>query len=230
MPKLSRVKKPAFEAHRHWSGDEPTRILLVRHGETDWNVKRVIQGWKGTSLNALGRRQARVAAKRLPKLGLDFDRVITSDLGRAQETAQILAAKLRLPVHKEPLLRERRFGAWEGKNIEQILAGFGLGPKVRKDPFLAYDPPQGESMVVFARRTQRFLDKVLRAYPGQTLLAVTHGGPARIAACLALGIPPKQYFRLGRPGNLSFTVLCHQGGIWWAELYNDMSHLEGARA
>jgi probable phosphoglycerate mutase len=226
MPRLSQVKKPAFEAHRHWAEDEPTRILFVRHGETDWNVQRIIQGWKGTELNALGRRQAALAAKRLPRLGLRFDVVLASDLGRAHETARILAKALRLPVRKEPLLRERRFGVWEGKSIEQILGGLGLGARTRKDPFLSFDPPKGESMPVFAKRTQRFLDKALRLYGGKTLLAVTHGGPARIAACLALRIPPKQYFRLGRPGNVSFSLLCHQGGVWWAELYNDMSHLE----
>lgn len=227
--KLSQVKKPAFEAHRHWAGEEPTRILFVRHGETDWNVKRIIQGWTGTSLNALGRKQAGLMAARVKRMGLSFDRVLSSDLGRAHQTAQILGAKLKLAVHKEPLLRERRFGEWEGKRIEQILEGFKLGPKARKDPFLAFDPKGGESMAVFAKRMQKFLDKAIKLYPGQTLAAVSHGGPVRIAACLATGIKPKVYYRLGRPGNVSLTLLSHQGGVWWMEYYNDMAHLEERR-
>lgn len=226
---LTQVRRPAFEAHRHWSGEEPTRILFVRHGETDWNVKRIIQGWTGTSLNALGRRQAALMAGRVARMGLKIDRVLSSDLGRAHQTAAILGKRLGLAVRKEPLLRERRFGEWEGKRIEEVLAAFKLGPKARKDPFLAFDPKGGESMAAFARRMQRFLDQALRRYPGQTLAAVSHGGPVRIAACLATGIPPKVYYRLGRPGNVSLTLLSHQGGVWWVEFYNDMSHLEERR-
>ncbi len=227
MQRLSDVKKPAFEAHRHWSGDEPTRILFVRHGETDWNVKRIIQGWTGTSLNALGLRQARLMAARVAGMGLRIDRIVSSDLGRARQTAEVLAKRLRQPLHVDKLLRERRFGEWEGKRIEEVLAGFKLGPKARKDPFLAFDPKGGETMKAFAARMQRFLDATVKRYPGQTIAAVSHGGPVRIAACLATGIPPKVYFRLGRPGNVSLSLLCHQGGVWWAEFYNDMSHLEG---
>lgn len=227
--KLSNVKKPAFEAHRHWAGEQPTRILFVRHGETDWNVKRIIQGWKGTSLNALGRRQARLMAARVAGMGLKIDRLLSSDLGRARQTAEILGKRLKQGLHLEPLLRERRFGEWEGKRIEQILDGFKLGPKTRKDPFLAFDPKGGETMAVFAKRMQKFLDQCIKLYPGQTLAAVSHGGPVRIAACLATGIKPKVYYRLGRPGNVSLSLLSHQGGVWWMEYYNDMSHLEGSR-
>lgn len=228
--KLSNVKQPAFEAHSHWAEAAPTRILFVRHGETDWNVKRKIQGWKGTRLNALGLRQARLMARRVAGMGLSIERILSSDLGRAHQTAQALAATLKLPLHKEPLLRERCFGEWEGKSVDQVLAEHQVGPKTRTDPFLAFDPKGGESMSVFSRRMRSFLDKAIQAYPGQMLAAVTHGGPIRIAACLALGIPAKIYYRLGRPGNVSLTLLSHQGGVWWADFYNDSSHLEGLRA
>ena len=79
---------------------------------------------------------------------------------------------------------------------------------------------------VFARRMESFLKAVLKKYRGRTVAAVSHGGPVRIAACLATGIPPKRYFLLGRPGNVSLTLLAHQGGVWWVEFYNDMAHLE----
>lgn len=228
--KLSNVKQPAFEAHSHWAEVSPTRILFVRHGETDWNVKRKIQGWKGTRLNALGLRQAKLMARRVVGMDLGIERILSSDLGRAYQTAQALAGTLKLPVRKEPLLRERCFGTWEGKSVDQVLADHQVNSKTRTDPFLAFDPKGGESMTVFARRTQRFLDKVIKTYPGQTLAAVTHGGPVRIAACLALAIPAKIYYRLGRPGNVSLSMLSHQGGVWWADFYNDTSHLEGLRA
>lgn len=226
---LSNVKQPAFQAHTQWAEQDPTRILLIRHGETDWNVKRIIQGWKGTGLNALGLRQAGLVARRVAGLGLDVHALLSSDIQRARQTARAVGRALGKRVAARADLRERSFGDWEGQSIDQVLGRYKLGPKTRKDPFLAIDPKGGESMPVFARRIQGFLDACLRDYAGKTVVAVTHGGPARIAACLATGIPPKQYFRLGRPGNVSLTLLAHQGGVWWMEYYNDMAHLEGPR-
>jgi broad specificity phosphatase PhoE len=227
--KLSNVAKPAFQAHTQWAEEPPTRILFVRHGETDWNVKRVIQGWKGTSLNAVGLRQARLMAARVRGLGLNFDALLCSDLKRAVQTAEALAKPLRLKVQRRRDLRERSFGDWEGRRVEDVLAKYRLGPGVRKDPFLAFEPHGGESMPVFSKRMRSFLQWVVKAHAGETVAAVTHGGPVRIAACLATGIDPKQYFVLGRPGNVSLSLLSHQGGVWWMEYYNDMGHLELGR-
>lgn len=226
--KLSNVKKPSFEAHSHWAEQAPTRILFIRHGETDWNVVRRIQGWRGTSLNALGLRQAKLVARRVKGLGLGISAVLSSDLKRARQTGHAVATALKLPLHVDTDLRERCFGDWEGRTIDQILAGLKLGPSARKDPFLAFEPKGGESMPVFARRMQRFLKRAVKEHAGRTIAVVTHGGPVRIAACLATGIPPKVYFRLGRPGNVSLTLLGHQGKTWWMEQYNDMAHLERA--
>jgi probable phosphoglycerate mutase len=228
--KLSGVRRPAFEKHTQWADGPPTRILFVRHGETDWNVRRIIQGWKGSGLNAVGLRQARLAAARVKGMDLGLSALLCSDLLRARQTGAFLARGLGLPLRRRVDLRERCFGAWEGQSIEQVLQRFKLGAKVRKDPFLAFDPEGGESMDVFARRVRGFMDRVLKEYPGRSVAAVTHGGPVRIAACLAAGIPPKRYFLLGRPGNVSLTLLAHQGGVWWIELYNDMGHLELRRA
>lgn len=224
--KLSNVLKPAFQAHTQWAEEKPTRILFIRHGETDWNVRRIIQGWKGTRLNALGLKQAGLMAKRVAGLDLKIDSILCSDLLRAAQTADALAKRLKLKPKRVKDLRERSFGNWEGRRVEDVLAKYKLGPGVRKDPFLAFEPHGGESMGVFAKRMQRFLKSVIKDYKGQTIAAVTHGGPVRIAACLAVGIDPKKYFVLGRPGNVSVSLLSYQGGVWWLEFYNDMAHLE----
>ncbi len=224
--KLSNVSKPAFQAHTQWADEAPTRILFIRHGETDWNVKRIIQGWKGTRLNALGMKQAGLMARRVKGLGLKLDAILCSDLLRAAQTAEALAKQMKLRPQRRKDLRERSFGDWEGRGIESVLAKYNLGPGTRKDPFLAFEPKGGESMSVFARRMRGFLKAVLKEFKGQTVAAVTHGGPVRIAACLAAGIDPKRYFVLGRPGNVSLSLLSYQGGVWWLEFYNDMAHLE----
>jgi len=224
--KLSNVSKPAFQAHTHWAEEPVTRILFVRHGETDWNVKRIIQGWKGTRLNALGLAQARLMSARVRRMDLKLDAILCSDLLRAVQTAEALAKPLKLKLERRKDLRERSFGDWEGKRVEDVLAKYKLGPGVRKDPFLAFEPHGGESMPVFAKRMQGFLKAVLKQHKGKTVAAVTHGGPVRIAACLAVGVNPKEYFVLGRPGNVSLTLLSYQGGVWWMEFYNDSAHLE----
>lgn len=223
---LSNVTKPAFQAHTQWAEARPTRILFIRHGETEWNVKRIIQGWKGTRLNAVGLKQAQLMAKRVAGLELKIDAILCSDLLRAAQTAEALGKRLKLKPKRVKALRERNFGDWEGRRVEDILAKYQLGAGVRKDPFLAFEPHGGESMPVFARRMRGFLRTALKEHAGRTIAAVTHGGPVRIAACLAVGIDPKKYFVLGRPGNVSVSLLSHQGGVWWLEFYNDMGHLE----
>ena len=227
IKKISGLKKPAFHAHSQWAKLPSTNILLIRHGETDWNIKRRIQGWKGTGLNALGMKQARLMAARVKKIGLDIDAILVSDLKRAVQTAEALSQALGLPLIRMKEWRERCFGEWEGKSIEQVLAKYKLGPTARRDPFLAFEPKNGESMAVFARRIEKALQLVERTFQGKTVAVVTHGGPARIAGCIATGIPPKKYFWLGRPGNVSLSMIQSQAGVRWLEFYNDSSHLEG---
>lgn len=226
MKSLSSVKGSAFQAHSYWAEDAPSKLILIRHGETDWNVKRRIQGWKGTGLNALGRRQAKLLAERLSRIGLKLDALLSSDLKRSYETALAIGQKLGLKPQKDLSWRERNFGDWEGRSIEQVLAKYRLGPKQRQDPFLAFEPKGGENMTRFAQRIRKAMEAVEVRYHAKTIGIVTHGGPMRIAACLATEIPAKKYFLLGRPGNTALSIIGSQSGISWLERYNDMSHLE----
>jgi alpha-ribazole phosphatase len=163
-------------------------------------------------------------------MGFDPQILLTSDLRRARETAAALGRRFTLKPRLRKDLRERHFGSWEGRTLEQVLAEAGISGRARKDPFLAFEPEGGESMADFAARMRGFLEAVLKEYPGGRIAAVTHGGPVRIAACLAAGIPVRRYYSLGRPGNVGLTLLGHQGGIWWVETYNDMAHLESSGA
>ncbi len=227
MKKLhSNVEKPAFQAHSYWEELPPTRMIFLRHGETDWNVRRVIQGWRGTGLNPMGLKQAGLAAARLKKMGIQPEAILVSDLRRARQTAQAVGKALKIQVHEWKEWRERNFGDWEGKSVLGVLKKFSLGSKQRVDPFMAFDPKGGESMQRFEKRIAGALKRVETEFRGKTVIVVTHGGPVRIAACLAAGIPSKKYFLLGRPGNVSLTTLQSQGGVRWIEGYNDIAHLE----
>jgi len=220
---LSNVKKPAFQAHTEWASEAPTKIWMLRHGETDWNIQRRIQGWKGTGLNAMGFAQAKAAALRLK--GVKFDLILSSDLKRCLQTAHAVADPRKMAVHTLPEARERCFGEWEGKTIGHILKTAKLSAEHRRDPFLGITPKGGETMPVFMARMKRMLTVIEQRFAGKSILLVTHGGPVRLAAAAVLGVPWKKYHLLGRPGNTSVSLFMSQGGTRWLEFYNDQNHL-----
>jgi broad specificity phosphatase PhoE len=160
-----------------------TTLLLVRHGETDWNRDGRWQGHSDTQLNEAGREQARRTAAELD--GVDV--VYASDLARAHETAEIIAAALELNVRTDPRLRERSFGAWEGLTAPEIeerfaeqLARWRVGEGAGAEDAEPFD--------VFAHRVRAFLDEVLGRHPDETVLVVAHGGTIRVIHALASGL------------------------------------------
>ena len=163
----------------------PTTVLLVRHGETDWNRARRIQGQSDPPLNERGREQARALAERLA--GTQLDAVYASDLGRARETAEILAARLELPVVVDPQLRELDFGSWEGYTVEELNA---------REPdavarWLATGEAaweRGESHAELADRVHSAVRKLAEIHAGGQILLVAHGGPVRALLMEADGL------------------------------------------
>src|SRR5204863_7927182 len=148
-----------------------TTLLLVRHGETDWNREGRWQGHSDTPLNEAGRAQARDLAAQLP----DVDVVYSSDLARARETAEILAEALGLEVRLDPRLRERGFGAWEGKTSAEIEAAFG-DEHARWMGGEAPGAADAEPFDEFGARGQEFVTDVLARHADETVLIVAHGG------------------------------------------------------
>jgi broad specificity phosphatase PhoE len=160
-----------------------TDLLLVRHGETDWNRDGRWQGHSDTHLNEVGREQAARVAGELD--GVDV--VYSSDLARARETAEIVAQRLGLPVRLDERLRERSFGAWEGKTAPEIEAEF----RDAHARWLAGEGPgadDAEPFAEFAARVQSFLADVLARHPAETVLVVAHGGSIRVIHALAKGL------------------------------------------
>src|SRR4051794_31240105 len=160
-----------------------TTLLLVRHGETEWNRAGRWQGHSDTPLNDAGREQARKLAAELS----DVDVVYSSDLARARETAEILAQPLGLEVRVDPHLRERGFGAWEGKTSAEIEAEFGE-EHARWLAGAAHGAEDAEPFSDFATRVRAFVDDVLEEHPDQTVLIVAHGGSVRAVHALAAGL------------------------------------------
>jgi broad specificity phosphatase PhoE len=146
-----------------------TEILLVRHGETDWNAAGRLQGHTDRPLSDYGRKQARRLAEELA--AEEFDAIYASDLARARETAEIVAELLHLPVGLDPDLREKNWGTWEG-----------LTSTERLDVELV-----GESTEQHQRRMLAALGRIAAKHPYGRVLVVTHGGSMRRVQTEALG-------------------------------------------
>ncbi|MGH3105213.1 MAG: histidine phosphatase family protein [Gaiellaceae bacterium] len=146
-----------------------TTILLARHGETDWNFERRVQGHADRPLNDTGRAQAHALADGLD--GETIDAIYSSDLVRAHETARIVAALKGLEVTAVPGLREKHFGTWEGLTEEEVLARF---PEARRGRW-----GDGETSEEMSRRVLETLRRIAESHPDGRVLVVTHGGPLR---------------------------------------------------
>lgn len=150
----------------------PTRLCIVRHGETDWNAQRRIQGQIDIPLNATGRQQAEATAKGL--LGLPFAAIYSSDLQRAHDTAAAAAALLQLPVRPEPGLRERHYGEFQGLTQDEIKARADYERYINRDTGFAFG--NGESLAGFAERIKRTVNDLAQRHAGESLLIFAHGG------------------------------------------------------
>lgn len=161
-----------------------TTILLVRHGETDSNAEGRIQGQTNTPLNERGRAQAQALADELA--GESIAAVYSSDLDRARETAEILAGRLDLPVVVDPALRERNFGSWEGRTVDELEARWpGAWARWREG-----DEGEGdvEDHLALAARVRDAIHRLAAAHPGERILVVAHGGAMRVILTDAAGL------------------------------------------
>lgn len=154
-----------------------TRFCFVRHGETPWNAERRIQGHTDVGLDDEGLHQAELAGRWLAAEPRRPSVLYSSDLLRARQTAERLAAALDLPVQLAPELRERRYGVFEGLTYDEARQRFpeDYAAFERRRPNYAF-PQGGESLgALFVRVTGR-IEAMRAAHPGQTVVVVTHGG------------------------------------------------------
>ena len=188
----------------------PTRICVVRHGETFWNAERRIQGHIDIDLNPTGLRQARAAARRLEEEGA-FAAVYSSDLSRARVTAEAIAAHLGRPVRLRPALRERRYGLFEGLTYTEASQRHPEAYAAFEARQPAAPIPGGESLSEFSARVTGCLEALAASHGGETLLLVCHGGVLDVINRHVRGLP------LAAPRD--FTI--PNAGITWLEKGTD---------
>jgi broad specificity phosphatase PhoE len=159
-----------------------TTIVLVRHGETDWNRESRFQGHADTPLNDAGRRQARDLADVLAEER--FDVVYTSPLRRASETASIVAGHLGVELRELEALREIDVGDWEGLTIHEVRERF---PEEERVAWHA-GWPNGETHEELSARVVPALLALEESHADGQILGVTHAGPVRAALAAAMGM------------------------------------------
>jgi broad specificity phosphatase PhoE len=174
-------------------------LLIIRHGESEWNVEKRWQGWLDAPLTARGLQQARDRADALLLAGFEPAVVHCSDLGRARQTAEIIAEALGVRARPDPGLRERGGGEWEGSTADEIDERWpGLRDAWRRGELTA--PPGGEDDAVVLAR---FDDAIARALDSRVpALVVTHHGLLRLVAV--------------RAGADVHTLIPNLGGYWFA--------------
>ncbi|OIO53500.1 hypothetical protein AUJ46_04855 [Candidatus Peregrinibacteria bacterium CG1_02_54_53] len=173
------------------SKEKSVHLTFVRHGETDWNKERKLQGGNGDiPLNETGRKQAHDLAKKLKRK--KFDAIVSSDLSRTVETAQILSQELGIP-HSASLeiLRERNQGDWSGRSTDEIRREFSM-PQGVSISFHPGNPPNGETRAAFLVRTERALGELLGMFVGKHILLVGHGGVLRAMQSIVEHAPPEE--------------------------------------
>jgi broad specificity phosphatase PhoE len=165
-----------------------TRLILCRHGETDWNVEGRYQGQADPPLNANGLAQARDLASELQQVGLEV--IYSSPLRRALQTAEIVAEGLRLPLFVEPRLMEIHQGDWQTRLRAEINARYpDLFWRWQTEPW-AVTPPGGESIIHVQERVYAGLDDLLEQHQGRCIGLVTHRIPIALIKLRYQDLPP----------------------------------------
>lgn len=205
-----------------------TRLLVIRHGETVWNREERFQGHGDSPLTETGRSQAKALARRIGKMA--FDALVSSDLGRARETAALIAEATGHVIQTDSRLRERNYGVLEGLTVPEIERRHG--GILRR--FHADDPdyviPSGESHRQHYRRNIAFIEEWVAKRAGTTAVLVVHGGVMDSVFRFVAGLPlakPRCYVT----ANTGLTIVNHgvfYGTLRWViESWCDVGHLDG---
>ena len=183
-----------------------TRVLLVRHGETDWNARGVYQGWRDVPLNARGRLQARALATSLADVAIDA--AYSSPLARARETAEIALGARFVRARSVSALRELSYGEWEGLAPEERRAGWPLlEERWTTDPWRVQFPG-GESLDTLAGRVLPVWEKLLAAHAGETILLCGHGHLNRVIVLHARRLPRAEFWTVAQPNGSATMLEC----------------------
>lgn len=199
-----------------------TRVILLRHGETTWNLEGRYQGQLDSPLTPSGLAQARALAQRLAAVA--FTALYSSDSGRALQTAACIAQSTGRQVRTDPRLRERHLGIFQNHLKTDLKRKFPADFRCFKSGGADEVIPQGESARQAADRSNGCLEELARRHGAETIVVVAHGGTLSALLRHTLGIPLDAPRGFERP-NASWNVFGFDGGRWFLHTWGDVSHL-----
>ena len=199
----------------------PTTIILIRHGQTDWNLQGRWQGDTDIPLNATGKAQARALAARL--VSWPIENLYSSDLQRAAETASTLGDSLGLEPVFDAGWRERNLGELEGLTKSEIAEKY---PHLTL-PRHFVETRDGESYIVFKERVVEAFGRIMAKHMGQTTAVVSHSASLRVLISHILEIPDRIYAPFSLGGNTGLSRVVIENGHAQLTLLNDTSHIGG---
>jgi probable phosphoglycerate mutase len=199
-----------------------TRLILLRHGQTQWSVEGRHHGHLDSPLSSAGLAEAATLAARLTHER--FSALYTSDLGRAQHTAEIIARQTEHAIRIEVRLRERHFGIFQGLLKEEILQRCPLEYRHWEDGDPDYVIPGGESARQHFSRSVSCLEELAERHCGERIVIVTHAGVLEALLQHTLGINLEAPRRFKRR-HASWNVFSYRDHRWFLETWGDLSHL-----
>ena len=201
-----------------------TEIILIRHGETEWNLSGRWQGHADSALSPRGIAQAESLSTRMAKEIVDH--VYASDLERAQHTSRLVGSEANWSFTLMPELRERDLGVLEGLTTDEMLVKHPDVYRSFREDGPDYQPPGGESFEQFCDRCSSAIEELARLHPGKKIVAVTHGGVLGAIFRYVLRIhldAGRNYVLL----NCSLNRIQKDGDRWNLVSWGDVAHLEG---
>ena len=202
---------------------EPTYVMVVRHGETEWNTEGRRQGHLDSTLTAKGRAQAEALAQRFTPESCSA--IYSSDLGRAYETARTIAEKTGHEVVPDARLRERNLGIFQGLDGDEIRARYPREYEEHRNGGADHAVPEGESFREQTERNMVCLEELAKRHAGEVIMVVTHGGVLsalfRHTLDISLDAPRRFSFK-----NASVNLFKFQDGVWGLETWGDITHLQ----
>lgn len=203
----------------------PTRICMVRHGETAWNAEGRVQGQLDIPLNEVGRAQARATADALAEH--DFTAVYCSDLMRVRQTAEPSAKRLALPVSYTAELRERHYGMFETLTYVEVREKFPEQYARFRDKDPDFDFEGGESLRKFNERSLKVVMQFIDRHPGEQILVFTHGGVLEMVYrhARSVGLSSPRDFEIPNAGINWIEVTPSE---WKVRAWAQVDHLETA--
>jgi 2,3-bisphosphoglycerate-dependent phosphoglycerate mutase len=199
-----------------------TRVIIVRHGQTQWNLKLIRQGHLDSALTPKGIAQAKALAQRLAHES--FSALYSSDLGRAVQTAEMISAVTGHAIVTDTRLRERNLGIFQGLSGDEIQRKFPEEYRLHRTLSVDYVIPDGESVKQQVQRNILCLSEIAEKHFGETIVVVTHGGVLSGLFRHTFSIPfssPRRFEFM----NASLNVFNYEAGNWFLQTWGDVSHL-----